>query len=1740
MQKNKIKAAKRITALLMSVILLATSMPLIVAQAAGTGSYNPAPTWAKDDRGVSAYTDETGGIVVNFPAAQANTMYRAKKIEGYLLELVDLGANDTMHQEMVLLRKFVTPQGEAPYEAYFTPAEVEQAVSQQPQPAGLSADHRYNVTVTAVDSDQWFSKELYSIVSDVPRFVFDPEVYAPIAEGTYPMREMLRFESEANNQGNGTAYTLAADGSITDVGADTGKFQVGGPATQTGVEDPNSTTDVKSTAMRLRITAQPQAGTAQAYETEYSRETWDYSAAEEVWFWVDFSQASVQGVSFHLRSQSKKLETNQDGEIKETNYTLTDILRDGRHGQLFSTAACTLPNMQVQLQRSDGGWDRVAMQNGTLDLDHYKGYIRIPIEYFCSTAPTYADFDNQKVAAGFWDQVIDRGALDTQTLNHQKFKTYYEGFRFAERPMVDAQGTPIKDALLMQNRAFYSKGGFLGSEARYPTNGTEENATAMLAVGIKSAEYTDSNNTRRAYIENGLVQNRENGYKAAEDVKAAGFAFTACSTDSIDKALFLDNVMFYKANTESKWPENTLNGSPSNGVPVSTYYDQKQEISRAIFNACADLIESPDWSEFRAVTYITELIQAYRTSFQAEKLDPSFLEEAALTQTAAQLDMSQNWELYLRAKAACEKDGTIGKDNNGETDLVPELEETLEKLPDSAATLWMSENMQIVVKHIHKIYSKLNLGQLRNLGKDTEERLLKYFKYLDSGLLKNTVPVGQTLTDKPFIPFADFEQESYTVGERGWQLENDSKNYNQYDANHDGLDYRYTKNLISYTPNMFADFAGYSSDTGFIGGTTWSSADPTKDGIKKGLMQNGSWAKVTQNGFQGSKGVTGIIDNQRYVDKEGLYNVIGFTYMGAEENNFAALRQHNMSAENLGGLAKSIPLGDNPDPPLCLVAYVDFSELSDFRFTFTISTYQNTGHSGNYPTEDYDLDMGIDGNARYFFMLDPVTGEWMRANNPDLAYAFTSNSGYDTTDRGRVTLANYKGYLMIPLCHFKLGGELDVRGRMLDQNAEALNNIWRVSIGVAPNSNESAAKLDGKTYTVDNVGFSYDPTYYATEAAGRTDKNFDEIFQAKSLTAEQFEQIVSQIDPFGASAGELAADVQNAMAAFNTLSEYQKTRPSVKLAKATLDIYKAWAETGNIPAPDESYKTVALLTEAVNALPTQAKADGNVSGDKDLPYPGVVKRTDAAPTDLLANAYRVNYEAYGLTAAQCDEIVKMYENGYKRMSQNDRLALETAPANNGMTVKQALVNAYNAAMRCKNLEKHLAQLQAYGNQLHEVYGGVNSARPDLVKDTNGQIVSNFLVRKTFADGLSTLEKMDALDQQYADMTYCAKELLQKMPEFGASPTENAPSAVRRILKNTQIYTGIINQPNARFAGGIISTIDRYDALFTQTKAKIDAKQLLTQAELANLRTEVTAYLDMVQIYYSIGEMNATMQNILDLFSKVEINKPANLEFKLTETELQQTAAMNIPYLQDALRADETKAPYALQITSQNNGLAYGSHKADYTVILNGTSYTLTELANRQGRISLDDNTYTAEQPRALTIGVKMDKAPETPGAYTDILRVEVVDKDGNPMKDRYGNPVTNASMQIPVSYGAEDSFTVSIPASVDINWDFKAVTDVSYTVDCALRDDAAINVEVKQADTEALGVMAADGTTMTLPFTSQYFGTKESFTGVQTKAKPQNCPTMTVSQWNVPIGEYRTQLTYTVTYQPGGQTPPAP
>ena len=89
------------------------------------------------------------------------------------------------------------------------------------------------------------------------------------------------------------------------------------------------------------------------------------------------------------------------------------------------------------------------------------------------------------------------------------------------------------------------------------------------------------------------VVNRENGYKAIEDIMSAGFKFTGCTYDpastsletnngSVGKKIFLDNVLFYRTDGQ-KYSENTLTEKQTQARPLRHIMTRKQKF-RALFS----------------------------------------------------------------------------------------------------------------------------------------------------------------------------------------------------------------------------------------------------------------------------------------------------------------------------------------------------------------------------------------------------------------------------------------------------------------------------------------------------------------------------------------------------------------------------------------------------------------------------------------------------------------------------------------------------------------------------------------------------------------------------------------------------------------------------------------------------------------------------------------------------------------------------------------------------------------------------------------------------------------------------------------------------------------------------------------------------------------------------------------------------------------------------------------------------
>lgn len=1760
MQKNsKIKIGKSITAVLLCVVLLVTSIPMVLA--AGEGEYDPIPTFTESDKREAAATlNDDGGITVSFPAAKVSERKTGTKtIDGYMLELVDLGTYTEVHTSTVLLRKMVSPTGTAPYTAEITADEIKTKV-----PAGLSDDHRYNITITAYDSDGWFSEAVNAYVSDVPTYVYNADAYAPVTNNVLAMREILTFDKKGNADDHGSfsdAGTNERTAEVNNVRSTSGSLDymqegnhltVGGRTDGVGVKDTGN-----SYGYAMRIESAATTDSPQSFDTTWSRQTWDPTGASEIWYYLDFSQVSVTGLSFRLRSNEKYFVQDFDNEYSESSNAFN------RYGDIiYSTVGTTKAGYMgedpyLYLQQTDGSWKKVMLNDGTVDLDHFKGYVRIPLQFMCSETDSVVTESNEDF--GVNKPVSDMyvwNSSDKTKANADKY--YNEKIKLSQSVVVDPAGTSISKALLIRRYSFRINKTAWNSGEYYIDGGT------MLAPCMTTADggKTTADSPKRAYIDKTKigtgedpVVNRTNAFKAIEDIMSAGFKFTGCSYDpastsletnngSVGKKIFLDNVLFYRTDGQ-KYSENTLNGATNTGTPVKTYYDQETEIPRAIFNACLKYIEAPNSYDYRAVKYIEDLIAGYKKSIEEYNkseeagksgiIDASFLEESALDTKAAALGMTEAWEKFKTAKQACIDGKTYGSANSGAEDFIPMISTKLEQLPDfDENTLAVSDEDKAVVKSLYEVYIRLNLSQFAMLGRAEEEKLLKYFSFIEEEFADNSVVIGQALTNNKVIPFGDFS--SLEKGTRSWQFEN-----SKY-AGKVGQDYYYSKGYLTYQV-PFASLSAHREDTatptliptGALGN------DPQRNGITD-YRQNGTSAIITSNGLEGKNAATVTINNQYAEDRKGWYNCISITKGLVDEEpsssgDYSALRANNMSSESLGDFAKSYTKNDIGETDrLALVFYADFSQLDTFSMAFNISSYYDGA------AEDYTLDFGSNNAASYFYLINPKTGEWAKCTPKDESkrriYAYTSEYGIDTGDGDYLTLSHYKGYVMVPLFQFSRGvqGISATSNYRIDEKAESLNNIFRVTIGIAPLSNyddssvngKSATAMNGKSFTIGSVGFTYrqGTSAYGAGVQNRTgDISFDDYAQVKSLTSMQFENAVADVDIY--KANTRTEKINTALALYAQLSDYQKTIPSVARAYSVLQKYKSIDD--GITLLDPPQIAVADLKPLIEAMPAAATG-GSVTDGNALPYPGFVIGTDASGTEKPL----IDYGAYSLTAADVQNIIDWYEQSYERYTDEAVAALGTENVTK-------MENLYKVAKRLRLLENY-----------RDGYTSVSGTAITGIKDLNTLVASMYGETGKATDLTTDCKLMPtgqtaALEnylEKYNDLDYYAKYILtDKADKFASAPQyknyAKSAAAVNKVLANIKTYTDDITGKTVK--GGVVRLEEKYTALYNTVKGQMDnsgIQDLTAITEAVEEYNSFKGYIRQVQevndgntVNSSDGEALHGIIDTLRLFpnfvSEVDKDSVVLKNDKTTGTAVG-TAVFT---LSNAVNYPD--GSYTLRVTSKNGGLkdASGNPPLDYNVAMTGAiekTVTAKALNTSPETADVANNTASAEAPKAINFTFTVTGVTVT---SEDVITIELIDNaTGEVAVDKTTNEPVRKTINI--YFAADDSFVVTIPAEKDVPWGETEAVDVSYSVTSSLDTGSKISVSV--AGTGSMKKTdAATGEVYTLPYTSQNF-TSTEFTGKNEGALPAQKPSLTISGWtDVPIAEYSTTLTYTVDYTKG-------
>lgn len=1757
MQKNsKIKIGKSITAVLLCVVLLVTSIPMVLA--AGEGEYDPIPTFTESDKREAAATlNDDGGITVSFPAAKVSERKTGTKtIDGYMLELVDLGTYTEVHTSTVLLRKMVSPTGTAPYTAEITADEIKTKV-----PAGLSDDHRYNITITAYDSDGWFSEAVNAYVSDVPTYVYDADAYAPVTNNVLAMREVLTFDKKGQADSHGSFSddgTNERTAEINNVRSTSGSLDymqegnhltVGGRTDGVGVKDTGN-----SYGYAMRIESAATTDSPQSFDTTWSRQTWDPTGASEIWYYLDFSQVSVTGLSFRLRSNEKWFAQDFDNSYTDKNNAFN------RYGDMiYSTVGTTKAGYMgedpyLYLQQTDGSWKKVMLKDGTVDLDHFKGYVRIPLQFMCSETDSVVTDSNEDF--GVNKPVSDMYVWNNSDKTKANANKYYnEKIKLSQSVVVDPAGTSISDALLIRRYSFrINKTSTLSGEY-YIDGGT------MLAPCMTTADggKTTADSPKRAYIDKTKigtgedpVVNRTNAFKAIEDIMSAGFKFTGCSYDpastsletnngSVGKKIFLDNVLFYRTDGQ-KYSENTLNGATNTGTPVKTYYDQETEIPRAIFNACQKYIEAPNSYDYRAVKYIEDLIAGYKKSIEEYNkseeagksgiIDASFLEESALDTKAAALGMTEAWEKYKTAKQACIDGKTYGSANSGAEDFIPMISTKLEQLPDfDENTLAVSDEDKAVVKSLYEVYIRLNLSQLAMLGRAEEEKLLKYFSFIEEELADNSVVIGQALTNNKVIPFGDFS--SLEKGTRSWQFEN-----SKY-AGKVGQDYYYSKGYLTYQV-PFASLSAHREDTATptLIPTGALGSDPQRNGITD-YRQNGTSAIITSNGLEGKNAATVTINNQYAEDRKGWYNCISITKGLASEEpsssgDYSALRANNMSSESLGDFAKSYTKNDIGETDrLALVFYADFSQLDTFSMAFNISSYYEGA------AEDYTLDFGSNNAASYFYLINPKTGEWAKCTPKDESkrriYAYTSEYGIDTGDGDYLTLSHYKGYVMVPLFQFSRGvqGISATSNYRIDEKAESLNNIFRVTIGIAPLSNyddssvngKSAAAMNGKSFTIGSVGFTYrqGTSAYGAGVQNRTgDVSFDDYAQVKSLTSMQFENAVADVDIY--KANTRTEKINTALALYAQLSDYQKSIPSVARAYSVLQKYKSIDD--GITLLDQPQIAVADLKPLIEAMPPAATG-GSVTGSNALPYPGFVIGTDESGTEKPL----IDYGAYSLTAADVQNIINWYEQSYERYTDEAIAALGTENVTK-------MENLYKVAKRLRLLENY-----------RDGYTSDSGTAITGIKDLNALVASMYGETGKATDLTTDCRLMPtgqtaALEnyiEKYNDLDYYAKYILtDKADKFASAPQyknyAKSAEAVNKVLANIKTYTDDITGKTVK--GGVVRLEEKYTALYNTVKGQMDnsgIQDLTAITEAVEEYNSFKGYIRQVQEVNDGNTVNSSdgeaLHGIIDTL-RLFPNFVSEVDKDSVALNKDATTGTAVFTLSNAV--DYPDGNYTLRVTSKNGGLKDATGTThDYNVAMTGAiekTVTADALKTSPETADVANNTASAAAPKAINFTFTATGVTVT---SEDVITIELIDKaTGEVAVDKTTNEPVRKTINI--HFAADDFFEVTIPAEIDVPWGETEAVDVSYKVTSSLDTGSKIGVSVARSASVANDTLTNAATsTYALPYTSQNF-TSTEFTGKNEGALPAQKPSLTISGWtDAPIAEYSTTLTYTVDYTKG-------
>lgn len=1752
-------SSKKCIAIALALVMIITSIPLMMVGAVTTGLYDPAPYWGDDptdkygaiNTNFVATLNTDGSVSISFPDANAQKTYNSsadKTIDKYVFTLTkmqDNGERKEIYSEVFTKAQVATGTEGAKYpnNIYYGPGGLESLPDYDVQST-------YDVAIMAIDSDGWFSDKIHTLLSDVPYYDISAD-FSP--NETWVAREMLLFGGKGTAQINGVAQTADGKENNRDYKVYSGsKIDANGYLAEMGYDRADGG------AYRFWINGEYD-GTPYSVQTTWSRSHYNFTNAQEVWFYVDFSRVNLTKVAFSLSSNQIVYTTWRNAK---------DTAKSSSYGDIFSTASVAGVNEGtitegLYIQNDDGLWESTSMTDGYFtELSGYKGFIRIPIEYFIlqedqnlmhySNSVKSEDFGNTLDALGNWvnsvsfldstyDKVIltdTNGTVKGEFTNTITEKISYKAANkdnWSEKDVsfinvvVNHAGTPVNEALLLHERFQKVQGAYDWSIAGNPERSYEMGT--MLSMDAPAT--TTINGTTVTYS-----IDYANAPKAISDMLSAGIEVAGWTNDSVAKSFYIDQVMFCQKaegatfNTDGsvattsavKFPDEGGDFAGDLGKKVAGYYDRTVEVPKAIANYITEYVgKTPSLDDVNALEMINEIILTYRQCFPtvlSTDNDTTTLEKAITYLNT--LGYTDAYNRYVAAKTFIETYINLG-DTARNYNAVIAFESGVELLPEPEFANYNDDSLKSELEQLMALYKSFNLSHFEILGAKAEKK----FTELYSIMMGEEVKTGYSIGGYPFIPFNDFENNingydaGYSVGQQSLLYYDDypnnaSEDTKRYDVNN-------TKNFTTYlTSNTINQTPAVSG--GSIG---WSVQDyrASVDGGNNALVGSEYFGRmdavISNKGFADSLGATlrlnGDLNSSATPYK---FAVLSTTYKGQNASEWSNLQGLNLSALAVNtttsdGLDSTDVTRYNGATPNSFVMYVDFTEVTGLVMNIKFILRDPDGYDVNcYFCAGYAEENPI------IYLLDE-NGEW---EEQALAQSNIDTDGSWFGDAKGVcsigpsslnTLEGYKGFIRIPLSNFRIPRHTGVGGSVV--NNEFLDNIinsetygnWSIVQTKVAFWDYTGANV-GKDVTIDAMGFTYDPnctTRKITDPA--TIINTLNANNGLNTNVEKY-GIKNMDEYFGVKTND-SVEVEKMIAEidpyvgkdkfiedFNAVrTAYEKLSPYQKSLK---EVDTAYNQLFYNKYYDLYVDYDNVITQepwvAKYAVASELLPDINALDSKATSF-DITNKDNALVKPYDTDTGAINYTDLGIAnKAEAERIVEIYEKGYARLSNAEKGNLSADDL-------AKLENAYDAAKRLLLLEDYIADMNSFKNEIIQIYT-VGTAEPDvrMVSYANPNLLKAI--------------------EHYEGMSVFAKQMLSTTQDTANAGYPNMYAAAEAIYDNSHTIT---MSNGATIDGGVLVFEERMHTCATDVAEKIRTRTVLDGATLNEIEYCLGQTESFLPRYAQVDEINVAYHELANLLPVADVAKTTT-QALLTNADGGNSYTTDVDLTYVAARLNRNVSVYVVSDHkwTQTTGSTYDF---GYFTVNGATGTDGTTIYTKIGDYA---NGATAEINPVISVDETAAKKVPTGAQYSGNIKVVAFDSalitDGVDLSTL--TPL--AEVEIPVVFDSTNGtdpmvYEVQIPATVVVDWDDTSDIDVSYKVKATLGGNT---LSVGVSGTDKL-INDDTGTTYELAYSKANFGT-ETFTGdVAEGTKPANAPSIKITGWDsVPVGAYSTQLTYTV------------